>query len=348
MTTTLESQNKSRIVWIDCAKFLGFILVILGHVILIKGVWSDISRGIIYSFHMPFFFILSFMTMSLSKDFNNFLRKTKKRAIHLLIPFIIFLFIDVLFVIFYEHVQPNSFAFYKEYVIFKLLGLDGEGYIISGSAWFFIALFVGQSLFDLLHLLLKDDFRLFCVSLLLTLIGVIIGQRGIILPFELDMVFSSFIFFYIGYKLRIFNFNKYLSLGFVVSLLVFVGTFCLIYFSENSGYAYYEIWARRYPLFPISYICALSGSLTMMYLCVIICKIKNLGKFLGFFAKFNVYFIIVHSIHQKHFMYNEAIFPKMDYYLRNLIFCLIGAFICFLLIVMVKELKKVAKKQKNA
>ena len=317
-TDSINTEKKNRIVWIDCAKFLGFALVVIGHVILIEGLWSDLSRGIIYAFHMPFFFMLSFFTLSLSDNIKSFSRKTKKRAIHLLIPYLAFLVIDLLFVVFYQHIIPNTFDFYRDYVIFKLIGLDGEGYIISGSAWFLIALFVGQTLFDLVHLWLKDDTKLFAASLLLTLIGVIIGQYQISLPFELDVVFACFIFFYLGYKLRNFNFNKLSLLGFVISLVVFIGTFCLIYFSKNSEFKYYELWARRYPLFPICYICAIAGSFVMMYLCIFICKIKNLGKFLGFFAKFNVYYIVVHSIHQIHFMFDWTLLPEMNHYLKNL------------------------------
>ena len=44
------SLSKERIKWIDCVKGIAIILVIIGHSISISLV-----RGLIFSFHMPFF-----------------------------------------------------------------------------------------------------------------------------------------------------------------------------------------------------------------------------------------------------------------------------------------------------
>ena len=43
-----------RIEWIDIAKGIGIILVVIGHISQIK-----VLNDIIYSFHMPLFFIIS-------------------------------------------------------------------------------------------------------------------------------------------------------------------------------------------------------------------------------------------------------------------------------------------------
>ena len=46
--------NKRRIDWIDIAKGLGILAVILGHCHLPEKVWNSI-----YSWHMPIFFVIS-------------------------------------------------------------------------------------------------------------------------------------------------------------------------------------------------------------------------------------------------------------------------------------------------
>ncbi len=50
-------MSKTRINWIDCAKGIAILLVIAGHTI-----EQPVIRGVIFSFHMPLFFILSCMT----------------------------------------------------------------------------------------------------------------------------------------------------------------------------------------------------------------------------------------------------------------------------------------------
>lgn len=49
------TNNRKRIIWIDYAKALGIYLVILGHTLDGGGIIKDV----IYSFHMPLFFIIS-------------------------------------------------------------------------------------------------------------------------------------------------------------------------------------------------------------------------------------------------------------------------------------------------
>ena len=73
------SLSKERIKWIDCVKGIAIILVIIGHSISISLV-----RGLIFSFHMPLFFILSSMTFKCSKDINEYKIKTKKSFEHLI------------------------------------------------------------------------------------------------------------------------------------------------------------------------------------------------------------------------------------------------------------------------
>ncbi len=50
-------KNGDRIYWIDCAKGITILLVIIGH-----SIYNPMVRGPIFSFHMPLFFILSGMT----------------------------------------------------------------------------------------------------------------------------------------------------------------------------------------------------------------------------------------------------------------------------------------------
>ena len=65
---------KERVLWLDFMKGIAIILVVVGHVL--DGVfgqemfqhsnWMRVLYNIIYSFHMPFFFMLSGIALSIS------------------------------------------------------------------------------------------------------------------------------------------------------------------------------------------------------------------------------------------------------------------------------------------
>ncbi len=56
----MSSKVRSRIEWVDIAKGIGIILVIIGHV----NTFNSSVKEWIYSFHMPLFFILAGVTIS--------------------------------------------------------------------------------------------------------------------------------------------------------------------------------------------------------------------------------------------------------------------------------------------
>lgn len=80
-------RRTNRIDYIDCAKGIGILLVIIGHTVTndSEAVHQAI-RGGIFSFHMPMFFMLSCMTYRLSADRDQFVRKIEKAFRHLIIP----------------------------------------------------------------------------------------------------------------------------------------------------------------------------------------------------------------------------------------------------------------------
>ena len=340
------TSHRERIVWIDFAKVIGFLLVVIGHMIITENWVDSLGRGIIFSFHMPLFFMLSFITTSLSDSFVALKRKTIKRAYHLLIPFIIVIFIHALFLIFYEHKDISTFDFWRTFIINKLLGFEGEGYASAGSAWFFFAIFISQTLFDLLHLLLKRDSLLFVISIIFTVLGVIIGYLKVVMPFYLDMVLSSFIFFFIGYKIRSIDLNKYQIERFVICFLIWATTFTFM-FVDKIYNSYYEIWLRNYPMFPLSHICAIAGCMTFIYLCIFTCKIKYLGKWIGYFGQYNIIFIIVHTFHQFYFRTWFNFFPTMGRAFNDFINILIGLAISLAIIIIWKTIQFIMIKIKT-
>ncbi len=74
-------EKKERLVWLDVAKGIAIILMVLGH----SGLPSVINN-FIFAFHMPFFFIASGLVTAFSKDIS-FGQFTIRKIRGLLVPF---------------------------------------------------------------------------------------------------------------------------------------------------------------------------------------------------------------------------------------------------------------------
>ena len=86
-----KNTDKNRIEWVDFSKGVAMLLVVIAHTML-GGTYGSMVRGVIYSFHMPLFFILSGFTMRPSKNIRSFGKKTLKSAKSLLIPGVLLYF----------------------------------------------------------------------------------------------------------------------------------------------------------------------------------------------------------------------------------------------------------------
>ena len=75
---TLFLINPNRIAWVDVAKGIAILLVIIGHTVN----FGSATRNFIFSFHMPLFFILSGYTFKLAGDFPVFFQGVKKLISH--------------------------------------------------------------------------------------------------------------------------------------------------------------------------------------------------------------------------------------------------------------------------
>lgn len=79
LSSSITVQNRST--WVDIARGIGIILVVYGHAL--RGhfpladtqSWQEVQDGVIYSFHMPLFFVLAglFLWGSIEKDRRGFL-----------------------------------------------------------------------------------------------------------------------------------------------------------------------------------------------------------------------------------------------------------------------------------
>lgn len=245
-----------RIEWIDIARGITMFLVIIGHTI-----YHPLIRGLIFSFHMPLFFIFSGALMSFSSDYFKWRRTVWRLLRSLVLPGCAsYICCTILMDLIWKHRLSHSIGEIFETLLFSS-GVSVYGIEPIGMVWFFIVLFFGRIILDLLHFLLCKDYLRGGL-----LIGLgLLGSSGIIkpLPFSLDIVLVILIFMeFGGYILKI-DYNQFRTAA--VSGVIFVGCFFTVYFITGS---YLELAARRYPMMIISYIGAYAGTVFLSYVSV--------------------------------------------------------------------------------
>lgn len=216
---------------IDNLKGVIIILVILGHNSLLtsfKNPLGDFLQGYIYLFHMPLFFGLSALFV---KDFSW--EYVKKRFIQLMLPFLFFVIIDPVNIIF-QVVHPGSSAMpllldlHVKDAIKKIF--VGSAFYLQSPLWFLPTLFLANLLFAFLlkyrlNKLVTGIYLIaFCIVLLF---AGIIQTKHYCVPYGIDaaiyiipLLFLTH-FVYIN-KRRFFKYNPVIYLGTIIasSLLI--------------------------------------------------------------------------------------------------------------------------------
>ncbi|MDD6400745.1 MAG: acyltransferase family protein [Lachnospiraceae bacterium] len=192
------------------AKGITILLVIVGHCEINK-----IIRGIIFSFHMPLFFILSSLTMRLSCNVDEFFSQIKKSFFHLIVPaFLIFLFRSIVDIILNrDNARSIVMSVPKQYFVEKISTfIAGSGVLVKmknisipalGIPWFLLVLFCAKLIFDYIHL--KFPKKIFILSVCLCSVLGIYCSKIQWLPFSFDIALAIQIFFCLVFCLEKLN-----------------------------------------------------------------------------------------------------------------------------------------------
>lgn len=250
MTTT--NRNK----WMDVAKGITIILMILGHASI-----PDVLSRFIYSFHMPLFFIASGWLTNWEKNTvrDFFIRKVKS----LVIPFIIYSTV-VLIIISLESGGD---------VFIHWLAKGWEGYAL----WFIPVLFISLLLVKGIKSIQKPWFQIvICISLLI--LGMLLKYFKITLPWSMSVIPYASVMIIIGSYLR--NFHSYIDspqwylliLGFIIALTV------------SRFWKLDMAWNNIIPVIPLS-IGAVAGSIMMFtlssYIVINLSKVSTILQYIG-------------------------------------------------------------------
>jgi len=257
-----------RIEYLDIAKGIGILLVVLGH-----NDFEALSlfiHQVIYSFHMPLFFFLSGYFLNTSTPFFDFF---KKRFNALLKPYFFTIFLIYFTSISFEKMGFNT-------AITRIVkSLYGSGHYLDWvQLWFLPQLFV-VSLYAFLFITLvsKLQNRWIRRGILLAILAIslpflnafypfqisIFGKTYELfgLPFSLDLVFLTGFFFILGNELRQITSEKTFD-----NLFILVGTgIGLIVLNYLFPYEI-DFNIRQYDSFPVNTTEAILGILFILAL----------------------------------------------------------------------------------
>lgn len=201
-TEPKTAVKTGRVQWIDFAKGIAILATILGHTADVGKTGSDV-RALIFSFHMPLFFILSILTYRCSNSLEEYKMKQKKAAKHLLVPAVVVFAIATAIECVQDTTLLTQFEYWQEKLYTFIIGsgtsveYSGISVAAFGIAWFFFALFIGRAIFDYIHLSMKEDSQILVVSMIVGAIGMIWGML-MQLPFSLDIALAIMPVFLLG------------------------------------------------------------------------------------------------------------------------------------------------------
>lgn len=175
-----------RLMYLDYAKCIAIILVVLGHTL-------GESKFVIwlYSFHIPIFFIITGMQLSYKKRVTGTLKISILKLIRsLVVPYLIFSIVNILFDFMFKGLYTD-----KSQVNQMIYGfLAGWG---NGATWFLIALFIAEVLIKYIFMV-KNVIIRHIVVVALFFIAIIINNKFIIL-ITLNRALIGAGFIYVGY-----------------------------------------------------------------------------------------------------------------------------------------------------
>lgn len=302
-----SSNTSNRIAWIDYAKGIAILLVIVGHTIR-----NFYIRSIIFSFHMPIFFILSGYTFRPSKNIKDFLRKTKNSFKGLIIPAYCIWIIRLILYYAVNHIKYSASEIFYSALYASGVQINTNGIAIPafGMIWFLVVLFWIRVLYDIIHLLIRNEKIRIIVIFIISELGIIIGKKQF-LYFSFDIALAVLIIFFTGYIIntkKILISGKWLSDKIIfVSFFIWTGLLGLCFIHHT----HFEIASRDYPFNFSSIIMAIAGSLVFISVCIWLSSLKGffdpITQLISTVGRFSLIMFAVHAFDNVWYPYIRVI-----------------------------------------
>lgn len=301
----MKEKINRRIGWIDIAKGISMILIVISHIPIINSPFVETFKF----YHVPIFILLSGLFFKPNLTFRNFLSKYTNR---LLKPY--YIYGGLIAAIW--HFDPNKWLHY-------VLGTRA-----CASLWFLTLLFSVMLIAYTINKL-NNLFQWISICVSLVLAWLVPYYLGVTFPMNIDAALYMLPFFFIGFKYRDFIIYHKVNISISLSILLF-----FIVFSKFSNFkafipnAYYQ----HYAFLPISIIGAFAGCYMIIGISYIVDRVRflcYLKQYLLFVGKNSIIFLL---LQQKLFL---QFFPSVSLYpcdatvrfIACMLFCSLGTIV---------------------
>lgn len=280
---------RSRVEYLDIAKGIGILGVIIGHHLLAIGMANPYPWLVdwYWSFHMPMFFLISGYFMKDEAISIVFTKGVK----NLLIPFYFTCFCGAITVVSSLYLVNGHYEGPKLLDwLWGILCFDRE-YEQMGM-WFLPALFFGKFMYSLLSIYYKE-FRGFFSLLLFLVVQILITFPGIInngITRIFMLALSSLIFIHCGVLCKLNSFFDYKMRKEHWLILLFVLVCAYKVPLDMSAY--------NYPLNIFNIFTSILISVSIIYFCKLIENyrtLRPLQKYLSFCGRHSLFFLCLHA-----------------------------------------------------
>lgn len=263
----------------DIMKGFGVIAVIAGHSVNSSS-WL---HQLIYSFHIPLFFIIAGYFY---KPNTSFREKIKKDAKRLIIPYLAIVFFTMLYLLF---VDDNWFLSFKYTTIAAVFGsaaihsspILGDAPRI-GAAWFLLALFWCRQIYNLIQCCQSLPYKDFMV-VLFAIVATIMDLYVINLPFSILPGISSMTFYFVGNMIS----NRSIHWPFLLT--------CGICWIIHMLYSEMDMCICLYGIYPIDILGSVFGVILLFVFSKSIAHL-NIGKTISVLGRYSLTFYCFHAL----------------------------------------------------
>lgn len=274
---------KSRIEWLDIAKGIAIILVVIGHSPATNGM-----KTFIYSFHIPLFFFLSGFVFnqqkySKTKDFfENKIRTT-------ITPYLLFSFIGYLIYVFWENGVYNTN--FSALSIFKgVFYASASTLKINSVLWFLPCLFIVQTTFFIITKISYNRTYLTVILIAFSIVGYLYSKyNGIRLPWFIDSSLTATVFYGIGFIYK--NYDSRLEEKISPYYTeVIIGSFAMVYLFSflNTTVDMFSLVYNNYFYY---YLSAVFG----IVFCITLSKLIKYSNTLSYIGKNTILIFAFHT-----------------------------------------------------
>lgn len=276
LNIVIDAYNQ-RIKFLDIAKGVGIILVVLNHSGIGLGKWIG---GCTSSCYMALFFIIAgYLNKNLDISKKSFLKRVKKRAKRICYPYFVYniclLFLYLPIAIGGGGALPADFIgtqiigiFYSRKCFYYPFGIPGNVSIMSlgnGPLWFLTCMFISNILFYVIILYKK---RYTEITIFTIIVTYLFSKLPVLLPWSLDTAAAGAFFMFVGSQLK-FNLDGKNIIDYKKVLVILAFILCCRY-NPGINMSVREYGPHGFISILLFLYCGIVGSWLIIQFCIII------------------------------------------------------------------------------